>query len=88
MLKLTKTVPARIETFEAYACRLDFLTMCQRFRDIRGGSRHQMNSCHWCRHKFEDGEMMTLALSKQGNKALCRSCGEKLIASGTDSTGG
>lgn len=80
-MKLTKTVPARKVTFEAIACRLDWIAMSQKFRDIRSKCRTKMDKCQWCQHSFDDGEMMALAIANSGNKVLCRSCGEKLLAS-------
>ena len=80
-LKLSKRVPSRSIAFEATGCQLDFLQMSPRYREIRAGSRNPMDKCHWCKHPFADGEMMALALTKKGNKTLCRKCGELLLAS-------
>lgn len=34
-----------------------------------------MDSCFWCRHKFDDGENMNLAAREKGlNVLLCDSC--------------
>lgn len=81
-MELSKTVPARKVKFEASSCKLDFMEMNQRFRDIRAKSRNPMNKCAWCSHKFADGEMMALAIANNGNKVLCQSCGQQLIESG------
>ncbi len=80
-MELSKTVPARKVKFEASSCKLDFMEMNQRFRDIRSKSRNPMDKCAWCSHKFMDGEMMALAIANNGNKVLCQSCGQQLIAS-------
>ena len=78
---LAKNIPARIETFEATQCKLDWMAMSQRFRDIRSKSRNPMDKCHWCKHPFVDGEMMAIALSNKGNNVLCQTCGKKLLES-------
>jgi len=80
-MELSKTVPARKVKFEASSCKLDFMEMNQRFRDIRAKSRNPMDKCEWCKHKFTDGEMMALAIANNGNKVLCQSCGKELLES-------
>lgn len=80
-MKLSKRVPSRTVTFEAYSCQLNFMEMSQRFRDIRAKMRNPMDTCHWCKHKFVDGEMMALAFTNTGNKVLCQMCGGELIES-------
>lgn len=82
MLKLSKRVPARTVTFEATACLLNYSTMGEAWRRGRSGLRNPMNTCHWCRHVFADGESIALALTAKGsNKVLCQTCGKKLIDS-------
>ena len=80
-MKLTKRVPARTKTFEASACKLDFMAMSPRFREIRSKMRNKLDKCEWCGHVFADGEMMALAISNEGNKPLCQNCGKTLLAS-------
>jgi hypothetical protein len=80
-VELSKTVPARKVKFEASSCKLDFMEMNQRFSGIRAKSRYPMDKCEWCKHKFVDGEMMALAISKNGNKVLCQPCGQELLKS-------
>ena len=80
-MELSKTVPARKVKFQASSCKLDFMEMNQRFRDIRAKSRNPMDKCAWCKHEFVDGEMMALAITNSGNKVLCQSCGQQLIES-------
>lgn len=81
-MKLTKTVPSHQKSFEATSCVKEFSTMNPKFRAIREKSRNPMDKCHWCKHVFDNGEMMALALCSSGNKVLCQSCADKLIASG------
>ena len=81
-LTLTKRVPARMKTVVALWCRKDFMEMSQRFREIRAKSRNPLDSCFWCQHKFNDGEMMALAcFEEKGNKVLCQECAAELLAS-------
>jgi len=83
-MKLTKRVPARTVNFEAEQCSIDFLTMSPRYRSIRAKSRNKMTSCHWCKYAFVDGEMMSLAITRKGNKVLCRTCAEQLLPTKED----
>ena len=54
--------------------------MCQRFRDVRSKSKDPGDKCFWCKHKFEDGEMMALAcFGTKGNHTLCQDCADKLL---------
>ena len=57
--------------------------MSPQFRAIRSKARNPMDTCFWCRHKFEDGELMALACfeEKKGNKVLCQDCADELLAS-------
>lgn len=82
-MQLSKRMPARTKTLVVSQVQKDFVTMDQQFRAIRSGSRNPMDKCHWCGHKFEDGEKMAIALTpKTGNKVLCHDCADELIASG------
>lgn len=79
-MKLSKRVPARTKTLHAKWCKADFMEMDQEFRKIRSKSRNPMDKCHWCKHPFEDGEMMALAcFQKGGNKTLCQKCAAELL---------
>lgn len=81
-LTMFRRVPARTKTLTALWCKKDFTVMDQKFRDIREKMSKPMDTCHWCNHKFENGEMMALAAVKgTGNKMLCQSCAEQLLAS-------
>lgn len=84
-MKLTKRVPSRTKTLSALWCRKDFREMCDQFRAIRSDSRNPMDRCYWCKHPFENGEMMALAcFEKLGNRTLCQSCADELLASEAD----
>jgi hypothetical protein len=76
-MSLSKKIPARTVTLEVLECSLNFATMTPRFRQIRSKSKNAMTVCFWCKHEFADGEMLALAITAKGNKALCQSCGEK-----------
>ena len=78
-MKLTKTVPAHTVSFEATFCKPDWLKMTPQFRAIRSKSRYKMDNCFWCHYKFQDEDMMALAISNKGNKVLCQTCA-KLLA--------
>lgn len=83
-MHLTKRIPARTETIKAEWCQKNFMAMSQRFRDVRAKSRNRMESCHWCRYEFADGDMMALAcFGKIGNRTLCQACADELLASET-----
>lgn len=76
-MKLSKKVPSRTRTLD-----IDWISkwseMSQRFRDIRG----KVKPCYWCKHHFEDGEVMYLGcVTGKGNKVFCESCAT--LAKGT-----
>lgn len=82
---LSRRISARTKTLNAAWCEKEFLEMTPRYREIRGGMRNKMDTCHWCKHKFADGEMMALACFKGvkgGNKVLCQKCATELLESG------
>ncbi len=75
-MQLTKQVPARRKTITFKWLKRDFMTMSPRFRKIRRKARNKLDACYWCRHKFEDGEMMALGqiVDVGPNKVFCQSC--------------
>jgi rRNA maturation endonuclease Nob1 len=85
-MKLSKIKPASTVTFTAESCTENYLAMSPKFRAIRSRMRNPMDKCHWCKHPFEDGEMMALAFTKKGNKTLCQACASELIKSKTEET--
>jgi uncharacterized CHY-type Zn-finger protein len=55
--------------------------MTPNFRRIRSGHKNPMDTCYWCKHAFEDGEMMALAhFVGKANKVLCQSCANELLS--------
>ncbi len=79
-LKLTKRVPARTKTVTFRWCSRDFTTMSERYRAIRARSRHPMDTCFWCNHKFANGEKMGLAAREKGsNVVLCQDCADEAL---------
>lgn len=80
-MKLSKRKPASTVTFTAESCIENYLAMSPKFRAIRSRMRNPMDKCHWCKHPFADGEMMSLAFTKKGNKTLCQACARELIES-------
>ena len=81
-MKLSKRVSARTKTMTCLWCRGDFCKYTEDFRRIRSELRNRMDKCFWCRHPFEDNEMMALAATENGNRVLCQACAVKLLASG------
>tara|TARA_R110000851_G_scaffold22894_1_gene67560 strand:- start:276 stop:542 length:267 start_codon:yes stop_codon:yes gene_type:complete len=84
-LKLTKLIPARLETVVFEWCKREFLVMGPDFRNARRDMTRKLDKCSWCNHKFNDGEVMALASpkapTKSGNKMLCQSCATELLES-------
>lgn len=82
-MKLSKIIPPHVRTLTARWCKKDFMVMDQKYRDIRARCASPMDTCHWCGHKFCDGEMMALAsfCCGTGNKMLCQTCATELLAS-------
>ena len=79
---LSKVIPQYTKVVKFRWCKKDWLEMSQRFRDIRKTMRSPMDSCFWCKHGFEDGEMMALASPEKGlNKLLCHTCADILLES-------
>lgn len=82
MMKITRHIAARTQVIKVEWCKKDFMEMSKKFRDIRSKSKKPMDRCGLCRHAFADGEMMGLAcFEKGGNKTVCQSCADELIAS-------
>ena len=85
-MRLTKRIPARTKTLRIRWLRKDFCQNTPRFRAIRGTAADPMDACYWCKHKFDDGEMMALAAVEGGaNKALCQQCAEEAEQNDNDS---
>ncbi len=81
-ITLRRLIPAHNKTITALWCKKEFMRMSQTYRDVRSRSRNPMDSCYWCKHKFDDGEMMALAcFNTRGNKTLCQHCADVLLAS-------
>lgn len=72
---LSRIIPQRTKTVNFLWIKREFIEMSQRYRDARKSMGKPLDTCWWCRHKFEDGEMMGLAaVSGKLNKILCGSC--------------
>lgn len=78
-IRLSRLIPARTQTIEFDWCKREFLAMSQVYRNSRRNMK-PLDSCFWCGHKFEDGEMMALAHPKRGgaNKVLCQQCADEM----------
>lgn len=81
-MKLSKTVPARVETQEFDWCKENFTVMSENYGRIRAKVGGGLLSCYWCAARFKDGERIALA-AKSGshNVALCEVCADKLLHS-------
>jgi hypothetical protein len=77
---LLKTVPARKVKLTARWCKKSFLTMSPQYRNARRNMRDPMDSCYWCKSKFEDGDSIALAslVERKGNKVFCQGCAAEL----------
>ena len=75
MHELTKRVPAHNRTVRFRWVKQEFVRIGPSYRAIRARFRNPMDMCFWCKHQFEDGEMMALAAREKGaNVVLCQSC--------------
>ncbi len=72
--KTPRVIIRKRTTYEVEAVRLDFVQFTETYRDIRKYSRDKMFDCFSCGRDFEDGDMVSLALTDKGNKALCHDC--------------
>ena len=82
MMQLSRQISAITKTFTASKCFKDFVTMDQAYRNVRARSREPMDGCHWCKHRFQDGEKFALAICETGgNKVLCNGCADELLMS-------
>ena len=81
-LVLSKRLPARTKTIVALWCKADFCVMDAEYRAIRAKHRKQFDTCFWCGHKIEDGEVIALAcFVGHGNDVLCQPCAKELLLS-------
>jgi hypothetical protein len=71
------------KTITANWVKPDFMLMSPKYREIRKRCSSPMDTCYWCHHKMEDGEMIGLANLKGigGNVVLCQKCAEELLMS-------
>lgn len=79
MNRLSRRIPARIETVRFRWIKREFLPHDERFiaarEHILKGRKDPMGHCFWCRRDFKDGEMMALAAREKGaNVTLCQEC--------------
>ena len=79
-MKLSKRISARTKTIKFEWCKKDFTVMDSGYRAIRGKMQNLMDTCFWCKHKFEDGETIALAYIKgKRNVVLCQICANEII---------
>ncbi len=81
-MELSKRIPARTKTVKFKQCVKSFLEMTPSYRKVRSCFRDPLDTCFWCGHKLENGEIIALAIPERGrNKALCQDCADELLAS-------
>lgn len=66
------------KTFEVQQVGLDYCIFNEFYREIRKNSRYPGFECFKCEHRFDEGEKLSLAITSQGNKVLCRKCAEEV----------
>jgi len=77
---LRRHQPARTKVQRFRWIKREFMEMSPRYREIRAKTRSKLDACFWCRHSFEDGEMMALASPEKGlNKVLCQNCAREAL---------
>lgn len=72
---LSRFIPVHRKTVRLNWVQPIFVVMSPRYRKVRS-TMSPMDTCYWCRHKFEDGEQMGLA-QKAGrgvNVVICQDC--------------
>jgi len=75
---ITKHIAARTEKLEIIGGRNDFMLMDENFRASRSRSKNPMDKCGFCKHAFENGEMMGLIMIKgKRNRLSCCACWDK-----------
>ena len=76
VMQLSRMVPARRKTLKLTWIREGFSEMSPRWREIRKETkRGNVDTCFWCRYKFEDGDRLNLAGRERGlNVILCDNC--------------
>jgi hypothetical protein len=75
MATISKVIPRHTKTVQVRWAKPDFMEMSDGYREVRSKLRKPMDTCHWCRHKFANGEMMALVcLERGGNKVFCQDC--------------
>lgn len=78
-MRLTRSIPEQRLTLHIAWVKRDFLAMSEKYRNARKRSKRPMDSCHWCKHAFADGEMMALAQIGSGpNVVLCHGCVDQI----------
>lgn len=85
---MTEIVKTCIRRYAITAVALDLLDCTEQYRRVRQGRRYGGLGCFVCGHPFEDGEKISLAFCNQGNKTVCRKCGETLQRELAENGGG
>ena len=74
-MKLSRVIPAHTKTVHFTWVDKEYTRYTEKFRQIRARCGSPLDTCFWCKHKFEDGEMMGVAARpKAGNVMLCQGC--------------
>lgn len=76
-LTLSRIVPQHTKSITFVWLHREFQPMGPAFRKARDGMK-VLDSCGWCQHTFEDGEMMALGGPAKGrNMLLCQTCADQ-----------
>lgn len=75
-----QVIETTVTRYDVLQVGLDVFTYDDKFRTIRetvGG--YQASECFACGRAFKDGESIGLAITSRGNRAVCQTCGAKLL---------
>lgn len=79
--QLSRVVPQHTHRVKFRWVKADFLVYDAAYRAVRAKMRKPLDTCRWCKRKFEDGEQMGLAQPEKGpNWLLCQSCIKQMEA--------
>lgn len=78
-MKLSRIIPQHVHAVKFRWLHRDFMTMSDRYREIRARTSHPMDACKWCGYAFANGDVMALAQPEKGvNWVLCQTCAQML----------
>jgi hypothetical protein len=72
-VEITKKVTTTTK-YKITQAGLDMMHFDESYRRIRGNYKYKGFECFMCKHHFEDGEKISLAITDKGNKTICHDC--------------